>query len=87
MSAFVLARLSICFIALHELAHHHFGHTQLLEIWRDAPTDAEKVMHSGFPSADARRAMESFADVWATETQYQVKPFLSVSVRWLPCLN
>jgi hypothetical protein len=67
LTAFVLAKLSICFITFHELAHHHFGHTHLLEMWRDAPTVAERVMHTGFPSADARRAMESFADVWATE--------------------
>jgi hypothetical protein len=65
--AFILASLCVRFIALHEVAHHHYGHSQLLEIWRERPDVAEELMKSGFPSPDARRAMESFADVWAAE--------------------
>jgi hypothetical protein len=64
--ASVVACLCLRFIVLHELAHHHYGHNQLLEMWRDHPETAERVLKMGYPSPDARRAMESFADVWAT---------------------
>lgn len=63
----ILASLCVRFIVLHELAHHHYGHSQLLEMWRDHPDVSKHVMKSGFPSPEARRAMESYADVWATE--------------------
>lgn len=64
--ASVVACLCLRFLVLHELAHHHYGHNHLLEMWRDHPETAERVLKTGYPSADARRAMESFADVWAT---------------------
>ena len=63
----LLATMCVRFIVLHEMAHFHYGHNQLLEMWIHQPELAEELMINGFPSTEARRAMESFADVWATE--------------------
>ena len=54
------------FFVCHELAHFTLGHPQLLKLWIDCSQVAEKH-RLAFPSADARRAMESVADLSATE--------------------
>jgi hypothetical protein len=79
LTAMLLANLCLRFIALHELAHHHYGHTQLLEIWADE-TLARQVLKCQEVSADARRAMESYADVWATEMLVMTEVFSDTSI-------
>jgi hypothetical protein len=79
LTALLMANLCLRFIALHELAHYHYGHTQFLQLWADEAL-ARQVLKCQELSADARRAMESYADVWATEMLLITEVFSDSSI-------
>lgn len=78
--ASILANECIRFLILHELAHFDYGHAQLYRMWIDSPEIAEQQLDGGFPSDDARRAMESAADVWAVEKQIVAAMFRDTTI-------